>query len=463
MKYLITSLFLFSIFGCAEHNHSVKKGTYFGGEIVNPKSKYVLFLKDDKVIDTILLNQKNKFSAKFKQLKEGLYTFKHGNEFQYIYLEPSDSILVRLNTWDFDKSIVFSGKGSSKNEFLINLFLQNEKDDKEMLSQFNLNQTNFQHKIDSLTKKRATIYKDFLSLEKDKISANYRKLANTALYYPLYNLKEIYPYYYKIANKQPNFPAIKSEFYNYRNTINLNEASLVSFYPYQNYVISYLYNLSYQNKDISKNKLTNTLLLEIVDHITLEKFKNTLLKRVVLNDFLKSESTCSINKKTLDIFLKYCTNSDYKDQIKKLVSDSKYVKNKNPLHNFDIKTYANEVKNIKDIIKDKNAVIYFWSTEFMSTDYFVSRIKYLKNTYPEVLFIGIHLQNESNDLATDPNLKLLNLNYQYKLTSNSYANQYLTSNYPRAIIVNKNGTVENGFTYLGSRYLNTQLEKLELN
>lgn len=28
---------------------------YFGGEIINPQNNFVLFLKDDKVIDTILL------------------------------------------------------------------------------------------------------------------------------------------------------------------------------------------------------------------------------------------------------------------------------------------------------------------------------------------------------------------------------------------------------------------------
>jgi hypothetical protein len=463
MKYLITSLFLITLFGCAEHNQSVKTDTYFGGEIINPKSKYVLFLKDNMVLDTIFLNQKNQFSAKFKKLKEGLYTFRHGNEFQYIYLNPSDSVLVRLNTWDFDKSLVFSGKGSSKNEFLINLFLQNEKDNKEMLRNFNLSQNDFQHKIDSLINKRVIFYKDFLSLEKEKVSDNYKKIANAAIYYPLYNLKEIYPYYYKIAKKQLGFPSIKPDFYKYRNKINLNEAALVSFYPYQNYVVSYLYNLSYQNKDISKNELTNTILQEIVNHITLEKFKNTLLKRIVLNDFLKSETTCNINKNTLNFFLKNCTNKEYKEQITKLVNDSKFVKNNEVLHNFEVKTYENDVKNIKNIIKGKNTVIYFWSTEFMSTDYLVSRIKYLKNNYPNVLFIGIQLPSENNDLETDPNLKLLNTNYQYKLTSTSFANQYLTSNYPRAIIVNKKGIVENGFTYLGSKYLNTQLDKLQLN
>ena len=36
---------------------------YFGGEVINPQSNYVLFLKDNKVIDTIFLDKNNRFLA----------------------------------------------------------------------------------------------------------------------------------------------------------------------------------------------------------------------------------------------------------------------------------------------------------------------------------------------------------------------------------------------------------------
>ena len=463
LKYLLSSIFLVSLVGC-NFNKSAKKGaTYFGGEIINPKSKYVLFLKDDKILDTLYLKTNNRFITKFKNLNEGLYTFKHGGEFQYIYLQQTDSVLVRLNTWDFDESLVFSGKGSSKNEFLINLFLQNEKDDKAMSRFFKFKSKEFQNKIDSLAKKREANFKVFLALEKGKINDDYKKLINTAIYFPLYSLKEIYPYYNKIATNSNQFPSINPDFYKFRDHVNLNEKALVSFYPYQNYVVSYLYNLSYEDLNHSTKNLTVNLLNEINNHIKLEKFKNTLLKRVVLNDFLKSETTCSINQNTLAIFLKYCSNSAYKNQITNLVNDSKYVKNNELLHDFKVKTYDNEQKTIKKIIKGKNAVIYFWSLEFMSADYLVGRIQYLKNKYPNVLFIGIQLQPQNLNVKTNPKLKLLDLDHQFKLMKNSYASHYLTSNYPRTIIVTKSGKVVNGFTYLGSKYLTSQLNKLALN
>ena len=84
--------------------------TYFGGKIINPKSDYVTLHSQDHLIDSFPLNKQGKFLGKITDLNEGLYYFVHGNENQHVYLEPKDSLMLRLNTWDFDESIVFTGK-----------------------------------------------------------------------------------------------------------------------------------------------------------------------------------------------------------------------------------------------------------------------------------------------------------------------------------------------------------------
>ena len=55
----------------------------------------------DKVIDTFSINAKNKFGGTLDSIQEGLYYFVHGNENQFLYIEPKDSIMLSLNTWDF--------------------------------------------------------------------------------------------------------------------------------------------------------------------------------------------------------------------------------------------------------------------------------------------------------------------------------------------------------------------------
>ena len=460
MKYLLSFILSIFILSCTPFEKE-NTATYFGGEILNPKSDFVLFLKDDIAIDTFFLNNNNRFLAKFNNLKEGLYTFKHGLEFQYIYLEPADSLLVRLNTWDFDESIVFTGKGSSKNDFLINLFLQNENEEKTMYQYFKLDENDFQAKLDSLLLERKNNYKNFVENEPD-VSEGFDHLINFAINLPLYRLKEAYPYYHKGAHHLKKFPKVSGNFYNFRNSINLNESSLLSFYPYQNYLMNYLYNISHQlkEKDSTKSDITINVLNAVIDNINSEVIKNTLLKRIIINDFMKAQNTCSINNEKLSIFLANCTNEAYIHLIQNLVNDSKFVKNKQPLPNFDIVSYNNTENNIREVINHQNAVIYFWSSEYMSIDYLVSRVNFLKRKHPNTLFIGIQMQPAFLNATNEPTLKKLDINKQYKLTSNSAANNFLTSRYPRTIIVNSEGNVLNGFTFLDSNNLSKELNKL---
>ena len=460
MRYVIYFLLVFSAIGCKNtKNNGV---TYFGGQIINPKTNYVLFLKDEKVIDTLLLDENNRFLMSFPSLKEGFYRFMHGVEFQYIYLEPSDSVLVRLNTWDFDHSLVFNGKGSAKNEFLLNLFLQNEKEERMMYAHFDLNEKDFQTKIDSLSKERVAVYKEFLTNE-GAVSKGFEKFINVAIQFPLYQLKEIYPYYHKDINNLGRYPEVSKAFYDFRKTISLNEENLVSFYPYQNYVVSYLYNISFRLKDndSTKNDITVNILNAVNEHIKASAFKNLLLKRIVVGDFLKSESTCRINEEALSIFLENCTNKDYVEKVKNLVKDCNYISQEEALHNFEIISYNNIPITINEIIKNKNTVIYFWSLDYMSSEYLAKRIKFLEEKYPNLLFVGINMQDAPQDLSKESNLKSLDIDNQYKLSKDSYAHNYLNSKLPRIILVDEGGIVRNGFTNLDSRNLDSELNKLK--
>ena len=71
-------------------------------------------MKGEKVIDTFFLDKTIVFFHKFDLLTPGLYSFKHDPEYQYIYFDKNDSLMLRLNTLDFDNSLMFCGRGDEK-------------------------------------------------------------------------------------------------------------------------------------------------------------------------------------------------------------------------------------------------------------------------------------------------------------------------------------------------------------
>ena len=125
------SLF-FVVISCQNDFRDDNYTSYFGGEVINPKNNYILFLKDDELVDTIFLDKNNRFIKKFDSLTPGLYTFKHEPEYQYVYFDKNDSLMVRINPMEFDESIVFCGRGDEKNNFLMELFLKNDSDRNKM-------------------------------------------------------------------------------------------------------------------------------------------------------------------------------------------------------------------------------------------------------------------------------------------------------------------------------------------
>ncbi len=144
---ILISLFVLS--ACDSSKKDKSDGTYLGGEIINPKWSYILLQKNDKIVDTIPLDAHNRFFYEFTDFDPGLYWFWH-RENQLIHIEPGDSIMLRVNTLEFDESLSFSGKGSERSGFLIDLFLQWEEENEGFIHHYQKEPKDFQTLLDSI-------------------------------------------------------------------------------------------------------------------------------------------------------------------------------------------------------------------------------------------------------------------------------------------------------------------------
>ena len=452
---LIALLLVTALTGCA--GTSEKNSTYFGGKIINPKSNFVVLYDNEVVLDTLYLDENDTFLGEVEFLNEGLYYFKHGNEHQYIYLEPKDSVLIRLNTWDFDESLVFSGKGAERNNLLIDCFLEAEKDDKLFYSYYEKTPAEFRLKVDSIEKKRLETFNDF-DLKHPEESEEYKEVLKIALTYPLYAKVESYPIAHNAMSKDHLNVELNRSFYKHRDIINLDNDSIMYFYAYRDLVLSHLYNkVTTAGHDYQSDEFTVSLLRTIANELRNEDTRNAILRQTVIGHFYR-KSSCNVNNDAFETFFSLSTNDGDKKQVKMLLSDSRKLHKGKKVHDFKIKDYNKTQRSIKSLIKGKNSVVYFWNPSYVSKDYIASRINFLSREYPNINFIGIKIDGKGKD-----RIKKIDIKSQYYIDSKSIANDFLTSKMPRTLLINKKGVVTNGYASLSSRNIFDQIAQLEKN
>ena len=154
---LVSIIFIFS--SCNNKNSS--DDFFLGGEIINPSSNYVNFYYNNIKIDSLELDSENKFFKKIENIKPGIYRIEHLPENQYIIIENGDSLWIRVNVEDFKESLTFSGKGSSKNNFLVDMSNMDDYEN-EYLSRYYVEESDiFKSKIDSLMNEKLRIWNLF--------------------------------------------------------------------------------------------------------------------------------------------------------------------------------------------------------------------------------------------------------------------------------------------------------------
>jgi hypothetical protein len=440
------------LLGC--NNSQVCNSTYFGGKIINPKSNCIILFENEIPVDTFYLDKNNTFLGEIPSLHEGLFNFKHGNEQQYIYLEPKDSLLIRLNTWNFDETLVFSGKGAERNNLLIDSFLESEKERRIFYQYYDLPPTEFSAKVSQVEKVKLDRYNDYINNHPEE-SDKFNDILKTALTFPLYSKVENYPLAHSAKINHDEHSVINEDFYKHREYISLDNDSLMFFYAYRDYVLSNLYNkVNSLGYDLNSDEFTVNLLKEISAELNDENSRNSMLRKIFIRHFYWKSSR-KINENIVNTYFDLTTNLEDKKLILNLTTDVKKIVEGELLNDFKIIDYNKSHKSIRRLIKNKKSVLYFWNPEYIGKDFIASRIQYLSEKYPDLKFIGVKIYDNNKE-----RIFKLDIKSQYYLDTNSKANSFLTSQLPRTILINKKGVVINSYASLSSRNIFNQIEEL---
>lgn len=455
-KKILLLLFFASLLSCKNKEGNIVQSTYISGQIVNPTLDYIIFSRGNEILDTVKLDANNFFHFKSDNIKPGLYNLKHG-ESQVFYIEPGDSLLLHVNTVDFDESLAYSGKGGEQNNLLMDLYLINEAENQGLQKWYALSSNEFDQKIDSLKAIKLEEYNHFI--ENNEVAEDFKKVALAGIDYDYYSKKEMYG-----AANRNNPEKFDKDYFDYRKKISFELDNLKFYYPYYRFMNRYFENMvcsEYANKKpIDRNSFKyNYRKMELIDSIVKsDSLKNSLL-RYNTYVYLLNAKDSEEEKKFFEAFSKMNTDKKQVEELRELVDATMKLTAGNTIPNVLLVNVDNVVKDLQSIINEPT-VIFFWSAQ-SSTQYreIHNRAAELKSKYPEYDFIGINTDSHFKKWRETLQKTGYNPNSEFQLENLIDAEKKLVlSSMNKVIVLDKNAVILEGKTNM----FNTNFEELLL-
>lgn len=453
---VILVLLLPLLLGSCAADKDKDTATWFGGEVINPSGKYVLLAKNSRVVDTLFLDKDNFFSYRFDSLVPGLYSFIH-KEYQLVYIEPGDSIMLRVNTLDFDESLAYTGQGAAKNNYLIEMFLHNEKEQKLMPGFYQRSAEAFSNSLDSMRSIRLKVLNRFK--EKNDTSEGFNEVAQASIDYDYYSKKELYPFAHYGSNHLENMTNLPEDFYGFRQDVDFGSDNLYNYYPYYRYITMFLDNVSYttymNRAKFNRNSSIHTIArMKLIDSvITHDSLKNNLYyattRRYLINAKNEDSSSDIVN-----MFLAKNSSNEQHSEMKRLHQACQKMIPGKLLPNPLVVTTNDNVKELHSLIK-KPTVLFFWSANSSSHNKRIHRkAEEMKSKYPEFDFVGISVDQNHKKWLKTVQLRTFNEETEYRFINTVEAEKQLVLNSPnKAIIVDGSGKIlENNTNIFGSKF-----------
>ncbi len=463
-KILLPLLILCALTACKK-GISTPQEMYIGGLIVNPTSDYIVLLRENVVVDTFYLDENNRFGGNLSSSEKGLYVLKHPPENQVLYLEPGDSMMVFVNTMEFDESLAFSGEGAEKSNYLNEMYLLNQKNNDFILGSYELDPSAFADKTDSIRENRLQELKELD--RKNDFSKEFLKIANASINYEFYDLRERYAYLVRRYSKD-DVEKIPADFHSYRKEINFNDEELDDYYVYLNLIDDYLRTRSLEDCNIVSSE--NVGCFNLTDHqninrrITLadsliknKRTKNRFIDRLAARGIIYSK-----NREQIENILAHLEEINYSgkrtEDFQQMAGLQNALLPGKSLGQLTLLNTQNKKIRLNDISK-RFKITYHWSVNSPYHYYWQqSIVTDLREKYPEIDFIGI---NVDKDQFEEWKGIIKNNGYQekyeYKMTSIT-VNEKLLKNYlNKLMFLDASGKIIIGNIKMNSLDLETRI------
>lgn len=430
-KYLIFFIGLALLISCKKETQKTANNfsAFLGGTLNDTLYQHVFLLKNDKIIDTLPINN-GVFGKKFDLLNAGLYALKINKDVYTVFIDKNDSLNIHLNKHPFQSTISFTGKGSEKNVFLKQLE-DTLKMDCNFIYQKKL--TAFKTSVDSIRDNRRAYY-----LRK-KTELGWGKDFDT---YPQALIDYTYFSYleqFTLLSKD----SLPDDYFSFRNKTDLNKNDLIYFNSYKSYFISFLDVQAKKSafKNIEEKEIFK---LNILDSISKNESIKNYVSAKMMYDFFVGNPKNNLNEKLVNTFKRINTDTEQKKNIESVQIQIDRLKKTQQLPQINLKTSdGNTVTSFKN---SAPSIIFFWSVHNMP--FYNKMMMYIKeNTHKKIHYYAINIDNTSNwkkYISTND----INVTYLQTTNFNEVADKWAVFNLNRFILLHPNGNIKDAFYHL---------------
>ncbi len=353
-----------------------------------------------------------------------------------LYVQPGDKMDVTINGEDIYKDILFSGKGSKANNYLVAAARQFHEKDLELAANLRYAQpAAFKSFVNNLRMERLNFLRTYL--QSHQLNSEFIKYAKADInYWYAFNLMN-YPYEHPIFHDQPVPMEVPGDYYDFMEEIPINNKSALP----NKYYIYYLQDfLSFQSKKIENIGLSR---LELADKylrgqpLYFYKALQYALDCRRVNGIGMEESVLN--------FIENCPYKLYDEYLKLAYHESKGI-----LEGMDAPTF-----NLKDIngrsvslidFKGKVVFLDFWATWCTPCIHQLPSHKKLQEQFQgrEVVFLYISMDRNSTiwkNFVQNNNLPGIHLSAGTNMLHSQIAKKYKVNSLPYSLIIDPNGKI----------------------
>jgi len=317
------------------------------GTISNPVNDSIV-ISGPNVNKTLKLSENGEFLDTIS-ISTNMYTLTHGRERTSMFLKANHSLSISIDAADFDKSLIYSGKGSSDNNYLaakmLNLSVNPvdyksmySMDEGEFINHINETKANDIAFIDSFEKNNTVLDNELKSIELKEI--NYKYLLSI----------QRYPVYYKFyAKKEPKTSDLFDK--DLKNIDYINNNDYVNSPSYKSLVLAHFFN---------QEKLSNNIKTHFSD--LLDANAPNIKKDIVSQGKYYLSASSENNELLYNSFIKMSNDSIQTAELTDIHSKLQLIKKgmKSPEF-FDYENYKGGTTSLSDL-RGKYLYIDVWAT-----------------------------------------------------------------------------------------------------